>query len=275
VDRDLLLSRYKPRWLGSRLECHGILPSTNDRARQLLDELGPEAHGAVVFAEGQSAGRGRFGSAWASPAGLSISMSAALWANPPRDTLPLLTLAGSLAVASALSESAAVEAGLKWPNDVVCRGRKIAGVLLEGRWSGESLEGLVLGIGVNLRQKKSDFPQELRDGATSVLIERGSAAKDEAFAASLLAGLEPLLARGLEDPAALLRPAAARWVHVPGEPLCATFGGREIRGAFAGVSEDGELILESREGRVTLRYGEAHGVRDRPRAARARGTVKA
>jgi BirA family biotin operon repressor/biotin-[acetyl-CoA-carboxylase] ligase len=264
VNRDLILSRFEPRWLGTRLECHGVIPSTNDRARELLEKFGDEAHGAVVFAEGQSAGRGRFGRTWVSPPGLSLSMSVALWIPAPKDSLPLLPLAGSIAILRALEESAGLTAGLKWPNDVLCGGKKIAGVLLEGRWSGSRLEGLVLGIGVNLRQEKEAFPADLKELATSVLIESGRVLEEEAFAASLLCELEPLLELGLEEPSALLPFAAPHWIHAKGDYLDVTWEGGEVRGTFVEVSPNGALVVESRQGRVTLRYGEARNVRSVP-----------
>lgn len=264
MNRDLILASYIPTWLGTRLECHGVIPSTNDRARELLEKSGSEAHGAVVFAEGQSAGRGRFGRTWVSPPALSLSMSVALWAPAPKDSLPLLPVAGSLAILRALKKTAGLRAGLKWPNDVLCGGKKIAGVLLEGRWSGARLEGLVLGIGANLRQEKEAFPMDLKEGATSVLIESGRLLGEEDFAASLLCELEPLLELGLEEPSALLPLAAPHWTHAPGDFLDVTWEGGEVRGAFVEVSPDGALVVESRQGRVALRYGEARNVRSVP-----------
>ena len=264
VNRDLILAAYSPKWLGTRLECHGLLSSTNDRARELLDKFGPEAHGTVIFAEGQISGRGRFGRAWDSPPNLSLSMSAALWARSPQDSLPLLPVAGSLAVLRALKETVDLAAGLKWPNDVLCGGKKIAGVLLESRWSGAKLEGLVLGIGANLRQKREDFPQELREGATSAFIESGRILEDESFAAALLRELEPLLGLGLENPAALLPSAAPHWVHRRGDLLNAAGDGGVFGGAFVEVATDGALILEDNGKRVAVRYGEARDVRRAP-----------
>jgi BirA family transcriptional regulator, biotin operon repressor / biotin---[acetyl-CoA-carboxylase] ligase len=264
MDQNVLLSQFRPTWLGTRLECHGLLPSTNDRARELLDQLGPEAHGAVIFADAQSSGRGRLGRAWVSPPALSLSMSVALWIESPKDALPLLPVAGSLAVLRALKESADLDAGLKWPNDVLCRGKKIAGALSEGRWSGGRLEGLVLGIGVNLGQKREDFPEELREGATSVLIESGLMSESECFAAELLRELDPLLEAGLEDPEALLSFAARHWVHRKGDLLSAWWDGDVVGGTFVEVAPDGALILEDRGRHVTVRAGDVRDVRRAP-----------
>jgi BirA family transcriptional regulator, biotin operon repressor / biotin---[acetyl-CoA-carboxylase] ligase len=273
VNRDLILAGHTPKWLGAHLECHAVLPSTNDRARELLEERGPGAHGAVVLAEAQSAGRGRFGRTWESPPGVSLAMSVALWTDSPEDSLPLLTVSGSLAVLGALLETARLAAGLKWPNDVVCGEKKIAGVLLEGRWSGGKLDGLVLGLGVNLRQKARDFPGEIRDTATSVLIESGQVIAGETFAGALLRNLEPLAALGLANPGALLAAASPHWVHRPGDPLEVSAEGEVVRGTFVEVAKDGALVLDRRGERVAARYGDARNVRSYLRPRTARGEV--
>lgn len=261
MNRSLLLSLYRPRWLGSRPECHGVIASTNDRARQLLEELGPQAHGAVVLADGQSAGRGRHGRTWESPPGLSLPLSVALWADEPGERLPLLPLAGSLAVLRALRAVPGIGAALKWPNDVLCGGKKIAGALLEARWRGEELAGLVLGVGVNLNQAEKDFPPELRGTATSVLIESGNATGAERFAAALLAELEPLLELALPDPGLLVEECAPHWGHRAGDLLEVTGNGGSHRGVFVAVEADGALALAEGGRLVRVLYGDVRFVR--------------
>lgn len=261
MNRDLILARYRPDWLGARLECHGVIASTNDRARQLLEELGPEAHGAVVVADGQSAGRGRHGRSWDSPPGLSLALSAALWAGSDGDGLPLLPLAGSLAALRALKAVSGIGCSLKWPNDVMCGSRKLAGAILEARWSGDELAGLVLGVGVNLNQAREDFPPGFRESATSVLLEGGCAASPELFAAALLSELEPLLEAALPQPDRLVAECAPHWGHGAGDPLEVSWDGGVRRGRFVEVAADGSLVLEEGGRNVRVTYGEVRSLR--------------
>ena len=261
MNQALLLAHYSPTWLGTRLECHGVIPSTNDRARRLLEELGPNAHGAVVIAKGQSAGRGRHGRVWESPPGLCLALSAALWVEFPPERLPLLPLAGSLAVARALKNANGIEAALKWPNDVLCGGRKISGALLEARWSGDELAGLVLGFGVNLNQAREDFPPELRENSTSAFLETGRPVELEPFAAALLGELEPLLETSLPDPAVLVGECEPHWAHRAGDALEVSWSGGVHRGRFLRVGPDGSLALEEGGRTVEVLYGEVRNLR--------------
>ena len=260
MNRDLILKEYGASWLGAYLECHEVLPSTNDRARELLDERGPAAHGAVVIASSQTRGRGRLGRVWLTAPGLSLALSVALW---PREgeTSPSLALAGSLAAAEALSEGGNLRPRLKWPNDVLLGGRKVAGVLLEGRYSGGAAAGLVLGIGVNLNQERDDFPPELRDSAVSARQASGRAVSPEAHAAALIRSLSRLLALGLADPGALVDAAAPWWDHEKEEELEVQVGDGTVRGRFVGVGRDGELRLRCGAGVIALRFGEVARVR--------------
>lgn len=254
--RDQILSLYTPAWLGSRLEVHDELPSTNDRARALLDELGSKAHGAVIVAGRQTAGRGRLGRVWHSAPGQSLALSVALAPDAYPEGLAWLPVAGSLAVLDAAEDTAGLSARLKWPNDVMAAGKKLAGVLLEGRYAARRPSGLVLGIGVNLLQRPEDFPEEVRAGATSVLDATGREVPIELFAASLLRGLAPLLDAGFADGTSILKAAAPFWVHHLGDELEVAWSGGSVRGEFVAVREDGSLVLDCGGRLETVRYGD-------------------
>lgn len=262
MDRDLLLTNYHPRWLGLHLECHDTLSSTNDAAAALLARHGESAHGAVVLAGEQTAGRGRFGRAWHSPRGMSLAMSVALW---PKDIepgdLPLLPLACSLAVRDALEASSGLACRLKWPNDVLCGGKKISGSVAEARWQGEFPAGVVLGIGVNLNQGPEDWSQDIARTATSVLQETGRAVRPEVLGAAVLEALQAILGASLSNPRNLVPLASGSWDHEPGDRLEVQDGQRILRGQFICVEETGALVLESDGERVAVRYGDARKLR--------------
>jgi|YelNatPaOPRAMG01_1025707.scaffolds.fasta_scaffold13856_3 BirA family biotin operon repressor/biotin-[acetyl-CoA-carboxylase] ligase len=264
MDRERILQGFIPTWLGRTLEVHGILSSTNDRARELLDQIGPEAHGAVILADGQRSGRGRFGRRWHSPPGLGLALSVALWPSAAADELACLTVAGSLAALRALQRTSGASPTLKWPNDVQLDGRKVAGVLLEGRWNGEAPAGFVLGIGVNLTHRPEDFPPELREASTSVLASTGRTIAAEEAAAALLTELGPLLELGLNRPRALLEAASPHWGHRRGEWLEVSAGDDRFRGRFVRVAQDGALVVRAGDGERNVRFGDVTRLRRAP-----------
>jgi len=152
--------------LGRPLYKYQIVRSTNDLALQLAREGAPE--GTLVLAEAQTGGRGRWGRGWHSPEGKGIWASLIL--RPEDDPGGTLAVGVASGIAEAIRETAGVDAQVKWPNDVVVGGRKLAGVLVE-RGGG----AYVVGFGVNVLQAKEDFPPELRDRATSLFLETGRA----------------------------------------------------------------------------------------------------
>jgi BirA family biotin operon repressor/biotin-[acetyl-CoA-carboxylase] ligase len=211
-----------------------LTDSTSDRARELALVGAP--HGALVTATAQTAGRGRQGRAWTTQPGAAVTMSLVL-----RDTPPLLPLLAAVAVA----ETCGPQAAIKWPNDVLVDGRKVAGILAEGRphegWA-------VLGIGVNVAVDPADFPPELRDKAGTLGRPRAGV---EPFLAELLAALERAL--GLER-AALLDAWRARDALAGSEVSWA--GGT---GVAAGIDDDGQLLVTLPDGGVAaLNAGEVH-----------------
>jgi BirA family biotin operon repressor/biotin-[acetyl-CoA-carboxylase] ligase len=141
--------------------------------------------GAVVATDFQSEGRGRLGRRWEAPPGTSLMFSVALEPRVPPDRLPELTLVAGSAVAAAIGELADLPTGMKFPNDVLVRGKKVAGVLAE---AGEGR--VILGIGVNVRQRADELPADARVPATSLALE-GEAEIDRAeLLAAILAQLE-------------------------------------------------------------------------------------
>ena len=207
--------------------------STNERARELA--LNGAPNGTLVTAAEQTAGRGRQGRTWSAPAGRGLLCSLVL-RDPPR----LLPLAAGVAVA----EVAGREARVKWPNDMLIDGRKVAGILVEGRpqerWA-------VLGIGLNVAVRLEDFGDELRERAATLGREPSDI---ESTLRTLLEALERWLKASEGDVLAAVRTRDA----LLGE-LVRWAGGE---GQGAGIDADGRLLVDADGGRVALDAGEVH-----------------
>jgi BirA family biotin operon repressor/biotin-[acetyl-CoA-carboxylase] ligase len=208
--------------------------STNERARLLAAAGAP--HGTLVTAGEQSAGRGRQGRVWSAPPGQALLMSLVL-----RDAPALLPLAAAVAVADVVGAGAAI----KWPNDVLLGGGKVAGILAEGR----PQEGwAVLGIGLNVAVRADDLPPELRGRAATLGLEPAAV---EPTLAGLLAALDRRLAQASGTLLAAYRARDA-------------LAGREIRwqagsGVAAGIDDLGRLLVDRADGtRARLDAGEVH-----------------
>ena len=161
LDRDAVLPRLRGRF-GREYIYVPQCPST----QRLLAEDAPE--GAVAVTDEQTEGRGRLGRSWVAPEGSSVLFSIALRPDVPTPNLPELSLVAGRACAAAIAAVAGVAAEVKWPNDVLLNGRKVAGMLAEAR------EGhVVLGIGLNVSQQAGELPDRPELPATSLLVETG------------------------------------------------------------------------------------------------------
>lgn len=160
--------------------------STNDLAAQAGRD--GAAEGLVIFAESQRAGRGRLNRKWISPPGKGLLFSVLLRPERPPAEWPQLTFCAALAVANAVEAFCSAAVTIKWPNDVLVNGRKIAGILLETHQ--KPTPYVVLGIGLNVLQTKADFPVELQERVTSLAIVDGFPLDRRAVAAGLLSRLE-------------------------------------------------------------------------------------
>jgi BirA family biotin operon repressor/biotin-[acetyl-CoA-carboxylase] ligase len=215
-----------------RLHLH-VTESTNDRACELAVRGAP--HGTLVTAGEQTGGRGRQGRTWSAPPGRALLCSLVV-RRPPR----LLSLVAGVAVAETIGPQARV----KWPNDVLIGGRKVAGILVEGRpqehWA-------VLGIGLNVALRDGDLPPELAGRATTLGLEPNAT--------------EPVL-RGLIE-------SLERWLAMPGGVMLEAFRERDAllarsvewadgKGRAAGIDDDGRLLVDTDRGRQAVGAGEVH-----------------
>jgi BirA family biotin operon repressor/biotin-[acetyl-CoA-carboxylase] ligase len=241
---------------GHRIFYYPSIGSTNDRALELAAAGEPE--GGLVLAEEQTEGRGRRDRSWSSRPYLGLYASLILRPAIPAPRAPLVTFMAAVATADALNEIPGLKARIKWPNDVLCGGRKIAGVLGEVRGADPEVREMVVGIGVNVHQTEEDFPEELRSRATSVRLASGRPAARAPLLARLLEGFEHRYARALRDgPATLLREWQTLSALQPGDPVRVLGPTGPAQGTFAGIDEEGGLKLQAPDGRVLrIPFGE-------------------
>jgi len=227
--------------LGRKIHHLEELESTNDEAHRLA-EAGA-LHGEVVVADSQTKGRGRRSRSWIAPAGKAVTLSVILRPTLPVARAPEITLASAVAVAEAARELGAHSARIKWPNDVECKGRKIAGLLTELRTETDRVRHAVLGVGFNVSMQMSDFSAELRPLATSLLIESGERQPRPVVVARLLEHLEEWLSLHETEG---FGPVADRWRELSstlGRRVRIESGGASVEGDAVDLADDGALLV--------------------------------
>lgn len=178
---------------GQYIELHDTIGSTNARAKELALESAP--HGTLVAAEEQASGRGRLGRSWVSPPGMGIWMSLILRPSFLPQFAPRITVLAAMAVAQAIRSATGLQAGIKWPNDIIINGKKACGILTEMQADPDLIEFIVVGIGINVNTPRDAFPAELMDSATSLAIESGAKLDRNHLLAELLGAFEALYDR--------------------------------------------------------------------------------
>jgi len=232
--------------LGSALIVYQMVTSTNDVARDLALRGAPE--GTTIISMQQSAGRGRLGRTWISPAGDGLYLSAILRPRVSPGKSPVLTLAAAVSVAETLALDYGVTADIKWPNDVLGSGKKISGILIEAAIEGADLQYVIVGIGVNLRQQ--EFPEHIRDTATSLRVETGISVSPQEFAGRLLPRLESAYQIAIACSREIIERWEARSTYAHGRAVRITSSDEYVDGITRGLSESGGLLLELDSGEL-------------------------
>jgi BirA family transcriptional regulator, biotin operon repressor / biotin---[acetyl-CoA-carboxylase] ligase len=246
------------------LEVVASLPSTMARAGELA--AGGAAEGATVVAEEQTAGRGRLGRSWVAPPGSSLLLSVVLRPPLPREAVWLTVAAAGVALAGAVEAVAAgpgPPVGLKWPNDLELGGRKAAGLLAEAHLEGQRLGWVVLGMGVNVAQRREDLPPELADRATSVALALGApvdrAELLAAWAERFVDGYRHLAAG---EPGPVLAAYRRRLVTLGRRVRADRVGAEPVVGTAVDLTATGALVVQTDAGaRVDVLAADVHHLR--------------
>ena len=246
------------KWAGHPVSFYETINSTNLRAKLDADNGAPE--GALIVADMQTAGRGRRGRTWSSPAGVNVYFTLILKPDYTPDKASMVTLVMAMAVTEGIRETCGVEAGIKWPNDIVVNGKKVCGILTEMSVEKDFIHYVVIGDGINVGLQ--EFAPEIADVATSLQAECGRKVPKATLVANIMKAFEKYYDRFREktDLSGLTKSYNAMLVN----------RGREVRvldpkgeycGVSGGINDAGELLVELPDGRVENVYAGEVSVR--------------
>ncbi|MDP8214066.1 MAG: biotin--[acetyl-CoA-carboxylase] ligase [Candidatus Euphemobacter frigidus] len=242
-----LRALLQPGHFGIPLHFFRTIDSTNDFAKKIAGRGGPE--GTLVVSEEQTAGRGRMGRSWISPPGTGIWMSLLL--RPPflPSQAPLITSLAAVAVAGSIRRVTGLPAGIKWPNDIIINDKKVGGILIELSAGERFVKYLIVGIGINVNTE--DFPEEIREHATSLRISSGRKISRMEILISVLRELERLYSAALLsfDFKPILETYRS-WSATIGRRITATRSGREFSALALDITPNGGLLIEKDTGGI-------------------------
>jgi len=251
LDLDKIKANLKTKRIGRKILVYNCTSSTNDVAAEYAKNKVND--GLVIFAEEQTAGRGRADNKWHGSRSESILCSIVL--TDGRLNAEMLSLTCAVAVAEAIGKSAKGEAKIKWPNDIMLNGKKVAGILLESK-TNNSGNTCIIGIGINCHQRKDSFPLELQSIATSIDIESHSISDRISLAKRLLTSME----HWFEVAALTSDKVIDQWRNLSvqlGHRVKLVYNSREFSGNCIGIDPEKGLILQLDTGGVRM-FDAAH-----------------
>lgn len=260
VSESEIASRISDGVFGQRVVSYEITDSTNTRAKQLAEE--GAVHGTLVVANMQTAGKGRRGRSWQQEEGSVIAMSLLLRPTFSPDKASMLTLLAAHSVAGAIEAVTGLPAAIKWPNDIVINRKKTVGILTEMSLGVEqaAIDYIVIGIGINVNN--TAFPEDIRDMATSLYLEKGERVSRSVLIAESMRRLEADYEAFLEteDLSAILQDYNAHLISMNKEVRVLDPKG-EYTGISRGMDAQGELLVERADGELIKVYAGEVSVR--------------
>ena len=252
--------RLKTGVIGRNIVSYRAVKSTNDLAAELA--RGGVVEGTIVTAEEQTRGRGRLGRSWHSPAGAGIYVSIVLKPKFNPEKAPGLSVMTAVALADAVRKFCEGKVQIKWPNDVLINGKKTAGILTELTAERDKIEYIVVGVGINVNHSAGNFPDELRNTATSLRrVNRRKVNRVEllkAFLANLDAEYKSYLRHQLQKAHSRIR----KYSSLIGREIKIQMGRKLIEGKVADIDSSGRLILETGGQKIPIIAGEVTVVKE-------------
>ena len=245
LTREELISMMDTDWAGQKIYYFDEIDSTNTCAKQLGEQ--GASHGTLIVAEEQSAGRGRRGRTWESPAGSSIYMSILLRPEIPPVNAPMLTLAMGLSAAEGLQEYTSLDIQIKWPNDIILNRKKLAGILTEMSTEIDCINYVIIGTGINVNMKQ--LPAELAKKATSLRLETGRIMRRSEIIALIMKKFEKNYQLFMENGDLRRLQEEYNNLLITREKEVRIIESQEEYDAYAlGINEKGELLVRESDG---------------------------
>ena len=234
------------------------LDSTNIKIKELA--IGGAEHGTVVVADKQTAGKGRRGRTWESPAGTNLYFSILLRPTFATEKAPMLTLVMAYSAAKAIREHLHVDAMIKWPNDLVLSKKKICGILTEMTLNGTEIDHIVVGTGINVNL--TEFPEELQSSATSLFLELGEEVERKVLLEKVLEEFwkQYKFFEAYQDLSYLQQEYNEMLVNC-GKEVCVLEPGNEYMAVARGINQTGELLVTKADGSEAVVYAGEVSVR--------------
>ena len=232
--------------LGKMIHYYYEVESTNNEAKQAAARGVPE--GCIVVAESQSGGRGRVARGWFSPAGKGIWLSVVL--RPPflPHHAPKCTLLAAVAVTRAIRQVTNLPCGIKWPNDILLNGKKLAGILTEMSAEMDAINYVVIGLGINVNIAYDDFPEELRSIATSLLVAGGQPVLRADIVRAVLQEIETLYHRAIHNGFTAILSEWRELSVTLGQVVNVVATDEQYSGKAADIDEEGALLVNTPAG---------------------------
>ncbi|MDA3130168.1 biotin--[acetyl-CoA-carboxylase] ligase [Aliibacillus thermotolerans] len=250
---DEIKSKLQTKAIGRHIVYKKEVTSTQDIAHQLVQEGAEE--GTIVIADKQTKGKGRLGRPWHSMEEKGLWFSIILRPDIPPQVAPQLTLLTAVAVQEGLERATDLPVEIKWPNDILLRGKKIAGILTEMHSELDRIQAIVVGIGLNVNQQKTDFPEELSAVATSLSMEaNGKVFQRSDVIVSVLEKYEHWYYKYLDQG---FFPIKKRWEQLAttiGKEITAKTMRKEVQGIAEGITDEGVLLIRKKDGTLESVY---------------------
>lgn len=238
------------KFIGKQVHYQKSVTSTQEVAQRLTNDKVSE--GTLVIADEQVGGRGRLGRPWHSPIGTGISMSLILKPKIPPQQAPQLTLLTAVAVIRGIEEATGIQCDIKWPNDILINEKKLVGILTEMQADLDQIHSVIIGIGINVNQVS--FPEELKEIATSLRLEKGEEVNRANLIKRILENFEQLYEIFINEGFLKIKTIWEAHAITIGRMITATTMKGSIKGWANGITDDGVLLLEDELGTIHKIY---------------------
>ena len=234
---NLIQTNLRTKHFGKEVEYYQRLDSTNVEAWDLI-KSGEATHGMIIITDNQIKGKGRNGNSWFMAPSKGLAMSIILNQKLSIEEAELIPIAVGVSIAKAI-ENRGAKPQLKWPNDIFINGRKCGGVLCETKISSNSVDSMVIGIGLNINETETDFPEDIRDKSTSLSIATGHSNQRELVCAIITTFFE----RAIDNLKTNIKLWENYCSHLD-DLVSFSYGNSEQKGMFKGINKHGYAMID-------------------------------